>query len=166
MKLDIFDPANPFGETTPTPLAGIDAEIAMLAADFAKLGVSASSAVPLWLGKPNRFTSTIMRSAKEVLDYIAAELAEQAALRAEAHGQPAPGPSQADPDAVVSATDCASDDAPKASTEAKRLHRERVAAANDAWRKAIRDRAAAVVEWDKYVEHLRSEYQKVKLLKP
>ena len=159
MKPDTFDPANPFGDTS-IPPGGIGAEIEMLAADFAKLGVSAQSAVPLWLGKPNRFTGVVMHSAQEVLEYIGQELAQQATLRAEAHGQApagAAGAGTGDADNVVSTG---------AASEAKRLHRERVAHANDAWRQAIRDRAAAVLQWDSYVENLRKQYQNLKLLKP
>jgi hypothetical protein len=150
---DTFDPLNPFGEST---LPGIGAEIEMLAADFAKLGVSAHSAVPLWLGKPNRFSGTVMHSAKEVLDYITQELAQQATLRAAAHGTPQAG--TGDPDTVVSTN--------TAATERRRLHREAVAMANDAWRQAIRDRAAAMLQWDGYVENLRKQYQALKLQKP
>jgi hypothetical protein len=154
---DTFDSSNPFGDM---PASGIGAEIEMLAADFAKLGVSAHSAVPLWMGKPNRFTGAVMHSAKEVLDYIAAELEAQARNRAEAHGDApvqAPQASTGDADSVVTTT------APV--NEAKRLHRERVHAANEAWRKAIQDRAASLVQWNAYVDGLRSEYQKLKLMK-
>lgn len=154
MKSDTFDPANPFGDVPPT---GIGAEIEMLVAEFAKLGVSAHSAVPLWLGKPNRFTSILMHSAKEVLDYIAAELELSARNRAEAHGQ---APAGDEAEAVVSTGEVTE------VAERKRLHRERVVLANDAWRQAIRDRAAATLSWDQYVENLRKEYQKLKLIKP
>lgn len=161
MKPDTFDPANPFGDAAGNnPPSGIGAEIEMLSADFAKLGVSAQSAVPLWLGKPNRFTGVVMRSAQEVLDYIAHELEQQAALRAEAHGQVPARAAQAgtgDAEGVVTTN---------AAAEARRLHRERVAAANDAWRQAIRDRAAAMLQWDGYVENLRKQYQALKSQKP
>ncbi len=158
MKPDTFDPSNPFGDSAPP--SGIGAEIEMLSADFAKLGVSAQSAVPLWLGKPNRFTGVVMRSVQEVLDYITQELEQQATLRAEAHGQAPAGAAQAgtgDAEGVVTTN---------AAAEAKRLHRERVAAANEAWRAAIRARAAALLQWDAYVESLRKEYQAMKLQKP
>ena len=161
MKPDTFDPANPFGDAAGSiPPSGIGAEIEMLSADFAKLGVSAQSAVPLWLGKPNRFTGVVMRSVQEVLDYITQELEQQATLRAEAHGQAPAGAPQAgagDADNVVTTN---------AAGEARRLHRERVAAANDAWRQAIRDCAAALLQWDGYVENLRKQYQTMKLQKP
>lgn len=160
MKPDTFDPANPFGDTS-IPPSGIGAEIEMLAADFAKLGVSAASAVPLWLGKPNRFTGVVMRSVQEVLDYVSAELAQQAALRAEVHGQAPAGADTGDAEGVVNTSA-----APNEGAERKRLHRERVAQANDAWRQAIRDRAAAVLQWDAYVENLRRQYQALKLQKP
>ena len=77
-----FDPSNAFDSS---PASGIGAEIDMLAADFAALGVNGHHAVPLWMGKPNRFTGVVMTSAQEVLDYIAEEVKQQAAARAAAH---------------------------------------------------------------------------------
>lgn len=164
--LDTFDPANPFGDE---PVPAMAQEIDMLAGEFAKLGVSAHSAVPLWLGKPNRFTSIVMTSAQQVLDYIAAELAAQAKARAEAgmdsNAHPTARALQADAGAdagvVSTSTPLQADRATK-----RAQYVQAVQAANDAWREAIRLRSKALMEWDSYVEGARREYQRVKGMKP
>ena len=168
-----FDPANPFGDADQSHApVGIGVEIEQLAAEFAAKGVNAHHAVPLWLGKPNRFTSQIMHSAKEVLDYISAELEEQARARAAAHapaqGAPAQAPagSTSDDQGVVS-NSTAARKADRAALQARRAqHSEAVPMAGEAWRKAIRDRDAAMLEWNKYVEGLRTAFNDLKKNRP
>jgi hypothetical protein len=171
-----FDPANPFGDIPPAHQShapvGIGAEIEQLAAEFAAKGINAHHAVPLWLGKPNRFTSQIMHSAKEVLDYVTAELDEQARARAAAHAPAQGAPAQApaggtgDDQGVVS-TGATAREAERAALQARRVaHAEAVVMAGEAWRKAIRDRDAAMLEWNKYVEGLRTAFNDLKKNRP
>lgn len=160
-----FDPSNAFDSS---PASGIGAEIDMLAADFAALGVNGHHAVPLWMGKPNRFTGVVMTSAQEVLDYIAEEVKQQAAARAAAH---APGPiAGATGDAEGAAiTSAPAEDklAARAELQARKAqHRDQVQQAGEAWRKAIRDRDAAILEWNRYVESLRVAYNAIKDNRP
>lgn len=160
-----FDPSNAFDSS---PASGIGAEIDMLAADFAALGVNGHHAVPLWMGKPNRFTGVVMTSAQEVLDYIAEEVKQQAAARAAAH---APGPvagATGDADGAASTSAPAEDKlAARAELQARKAqHRDQVQQAGDAWRKAIRDRDAAILEWNRYVESLRVAYTAIKDNRP
>lgn len=167
-----FDPKNPFGDVPPamdmSAPVGIGAEIEQLSAEFAALGMNAHHTVTLWLGKPNRFTSIIMRSAKEVLDYVSAELAEQAQARAAAHATGTPASGAGDDQGVVTAAEAGdSKTAARAALQARReAHKEQERLAGDAWRKAIRDRDAAMLEWNKYVENLRLAFNALKQNRP
>lgn len=157
-----FDPSNPFGDA-PEPVSPLGSEIEELAAQFAANGMNAHHTVNLWLGKPNRFTSTIMRSAQEVLDYVTAELEDQARARAAVAATPAAG-ATGDADAVVTATGA---DQARAALQARRAaHKVLEQEAGDAWRKAIRGREAAMLDWNKYVEHLRVQFNLLKMNRP
>lgn len=140
---------------TPTPAhPQVDpTEIAMLQSDFAAIGVQdPTSAVSNWLGKPNRFTAQVMHSAFEVLTYFRAEIDARSRVaeqpredKVEDRGQHAPVTRNEGP-AVVK---------PKADP-ALRIAAEQ---AGEAWRLAVKQRAAAMQQWDEYVRGLSNAYK-------
>jgi hypothetical protein len=170
----------PLGHAPPTPTESeLDLEIQRYTHEFEQLGLDARSTVMMWIGKPNRFDGSVLMSAFQVLHYVAAELdvtrnmkaqmhaaaVEDAPAEAAAEDAPAAPPAgHASPaQGVVTTTpQGASDDR----AQRRAAHKQALAQANEAWRQAIEQRAAAVVQWDAYVGHMRSEYQKLKLIKP
>ena len=161
----------PLGHAPPTPTESeLDIEIMRYTEDFNALGLDARSTVMMWIGKPNRFDGSVLMSAFQVLQYVTAELDATKTMQDQVHGaaledapaEPAAG-HPGDDQGVVSTTT-----APPASERAQRraAHKQALLQANEAWRQAIEQRAAALLQWDAYVSHKRSEYQKLKLTKP
>jgi hypothetical protein len=144
----IFDDAPASTEPAPTIM---QVEIDELASQFAALGMNPHSTVALWIGKPNRFTSTVMRSAQEVLDYVSAEHDATAQMQQQVAAVATP----AVPAGVVK----------EARSAAKAAHMLAVQNANMAWREAVRQRNKAMMEWNAYVDTLRITYQNLKAQK-
>lgn len=154
------DPAAP-------PMHPLGLEIEALRASFAALGVNADHAVPLWLGKPNRFTGQMMTAAQHVLDYMHAEFAYQRSTRTTPEPG-APGPQVAEQGRAEGVVSTVPADPPIAAPGRRRSPeaQERaamLARANAAWREAVQQRADAVRQWDQYVAHLREQYRSLKL---
>jgi hypothetical protein len=151
----VFDDAPASQEPAPNIM---EAEIDQIAQEFAALGMNPHATVALWMGKPNRFTGVVITSAQEVLEYVRAEhnatATMQAAVAAVAREKPAAKGSGA-----VSGANAPADDGARARRAA---HALKLAEANNAWRKAITDRAAAMVQWNQYVDAARAAYQTLK----
>lgn len=161
-RLDTFEDPSQAG-----PVHPIGAEIEMLRGQFVALGVNPDHAVPLWLGKPDRFTGVVMTSAQQVLSFFHAELAAQRAARGEAApGAPVPVhnphpwqravPAGDDPQPAL--VQVAPSRAPRRSAELV----DQIKGANAAWREAVRLRAEAMRQWDAYVESSRREFHRLR----
>lgn len=170
-----FNPHDPFGEGYNSP-APMGEEIERHVADFAALGMNAHATVAMWLGKPNRFTSVVMTSALEVLEYVRAELDMTKSIQAQvkaAASEPVAqdtgthalgaGTGDAAPGAGTVVNPAPARD-PGART-ARAMQRDAIAAANQDWRDAVRQRSEAIRQWDAYVANKRAIYTQLKTMK-
>jgi hypothetical protein len=133
------------------PTQSVEEEIELMREEFVALGITdPHAAVVAWLGKPSNFSGRTMHTPQEVLDFFRAQL--QATIP-----QPAEHPQDAVDHTVAQqrAANVVNDG--KTADNVSRIHQ-----ANAAWRKAVSDRKAAMMQWDIYVAQLRQQYQDAK----
>jgi hypothetical protein len=154
--MDTFEPQD-------TPVPAFDpAEATLLAPQFAELGVNdAHTAISNWIGKPNRFTGLVMTHPYNVLTYFQQELearknsaAQSSVAVAEQQREDKTGPDRGQ-HAVP--TKNGGTGVVKAKPDA--ALRAQAEQAGEAWRNAVKQRAAAMQQWDQYVRSLSDAYK-------